>query len=70
MKIEQWIEDQKKKYDLAIADYKNKLIYAIEHENPEGVERAVSALQKAIWYVDEIIPLIEKHMPKSKKSKK
>lgn len=68
--MEQWLHDQKDKYEIAIAEYRKGLDYAIEHENPEGAERAASALQKAVWYVDEIIPLIEKHMPKPKKSKK
>lgn len=67
MKINQWLEDQKKKYDLAIADYRTKLIYAIEHENPDGVERAVSALVKAQWYVDEILPVVRKYLPKKSK---
>lgn len=67
MKMEQWIKEQKKKYEIAIKDYRNKLEIAIEHENPEGAERHASALNKALWYVDEIIPLIEKHMPKKSK---
>jgi len=70
MKMEKWLQDQKDKYEIAIASYEKNLDNAIEHENPEGAERAASALQKAIWYVDEIIPLIEKHMPKPKKTKK
>lgn len=67
MKIETWIEEQKKKYDIAIKDYKNKLEIAIQHENPEGVERAVSALVKAQWYLDEILPVVKDHLPKKSK---
>lgn len=67
MKIETWLEEQKKKYDIAIKDYKNKLEIAIQHENPDGVERAVSALVKAQWYVDEILPVVKDHLPKKTK---
>lgn len=70
MKMEQWIKEQKDLYKTAIADYEKGLDRAIEKENPMLTERAASALNKAIWYLDEIIPLIEKHMSKTKKSKK
>ena len=69
MKIDKWIEEQKKKYDIAIKDYTKNLDNAISHENPEGAERAASALNKAEWYVDNILPLIEKHSIKKPKKK-
>ena len=62
MNIEKWIKEQTTKYELALKDYQAKLITAIEHENPEGVERAVSALVKTQWYLDEIIPVVKKYL--------
>jgi len=67
MKIETWIEEQTKKYKIALKDYKNKLDIAIQHENPEGVERAVSALVKTQWYLDEILPVVKENLPKKTK---
>jgi len=64
MNIEKWIEEQTTKYKLALKDYQKKLEYAIAHENPEGVERAVSAVVKAQWYIDEILPVVRKYLPK------
>lgn len=67
MKIKDWLEEEKEKYQVAIPTYEQKLKEAIEKENPEGAQRAASALQKANWYVSEILPLIEKYMSKTKK---
>jgi len=64
MKIEKWLEEQKDKYEIAIASYEKNLVNAIEHENPDGAERAASTLHKALWYVDEILPMIKSHIPK------
>ena len=69
MNIEKWIKEQEKKYEIAIKDYKNKLEIAVQHENHEGVERAVSALVKAQWYIDEILPVVRKHLPKKTEKK-
>ena len=67
MEITKWLEEQKKKYKIAIADYEDKLDYAISHENPDGIERHASALIKARWYVAEVIPMIEEHLPNKPK---
>ena len=67
MDIDKWLQLQKDKYEDAIGSYEKDLVNAIEHENGEGAERAASALHKAIWYVDEILPLIKKHIPKKPK---
>jgi len=70
MKIDIWIGVQKEKYEAALVDYKNRLVVAIKAENPEGVERAATALEKTQWYLDHILPLIEELVPVTKKTKK
>jgi len=73
MKVDKWIDEQQKKYEQAVADHKKNLIYAIQHENPEGAERHTSALVKSQWYLDEILPVIKKYFvadtPKKPKKK-
>jgi len=67
MKVDQWIKEQKKKYEDAVKDHTKQLVRALEHENPEGAEKFATALWKSQWYLDEILPLFEQHAPKPAK---